>query len=236
MSKSRIVIGDVHGCYLTLVALVEKLPKGVPITISGDLIDRGPRSRQVVQWCIDNQIDVTLGNHEEMMVTNHPAWLGNGGYKALESYGCQVVQTGYGSSSIYFPEAEMSDQFDEHIEYMKSLPLFIEYPEVTDSNGRKLVVSHSSIASVWDFSEKRRQEYADQFKQNIIWGRPSTIRDIPDIYNIFGHTVVSNGPKIKVPFANLDTGCCFKPEPGVGILTAMMFPEMTIFQQENIDV
>jgi len=41
---SRLIIGDVHGCYDELVDLFTKLPEDVPVTFVGDLVDRGPRS------------------------------------------------------------------------------------------------------------------------------------------------------------------------------------------------
>jgi serine/threonine protein phosphatase 1 len=232
--KSRICIGDVHGCFLTLIALVDKLPKDVPISICGDLIDRGPRSREVVQWCIDNKIDVVMGNHEEMMATNNKdVWLRNGGYECLESYGCQVVQTGHDSSSIYFPEEEMSKIYNEHVEYIKNLPLVIEYPDVVNAEGRYLVVSHSNLVNMWKSYKKDPDHH--YFKQNVLWGRPNTIKDATDIYNIHGHTPIENGPKIKVPFANIDTGCCFPHFKGLGTLTALQYPSMIIYTQKNLD-
>jgi serine/threonine protein phosphatase 1 len=215
------------------MALLAKLPKGIPITISGDLIDRGPRSREVVQWCIDNNIDVTTGNHEDMMIEESDVWKMNGGYQALESYGCQVVQTGYGASTIYFPDDKMAEQFEAHKAYMKTLPTFIEYKDVVNAEGRYLVVSHSSINGVWKHRNDPTNKY---FKENVIWGRPATIKDVPEIYNIFGHTPVENGPKIKVPFANVDTGACFHGHKGYGVLTALQYPEMIVYQQENVDV
>ena len=51
------VIGDIHGCFDTFMALVAKLPKDAKICLAGDLIDRGPKSRQVVQYVMDNDID-----------------------------------------------------------------------------------------------------------------------------------------------------------------------------------
>lgn len=38
------IIGDVHGCFATLMVLISKLPKGVEIIFVDDLIDRGPDS------------------------------------------------------------------------------------------------------------------------------------------------------------------------------------------------
>ncbi len=69
------IIGDIHGCYDELLRLEEKIlrisqnHKLEPIIIStGDLIDRGPKSKQVIQHFVDGQKNGThfcvLGNHE----------------------------------------------------------------------------------------------------------------------------------------------------------------------------
>ena len=48
-------------------------------------------------------------------------------------------------------------------------------------------------------------------------------------------------PKITKIYANIDTGGCFAKEivanglEGYGVLTALQFPEMKVFQQKNID-
>jgi serine/threonine protein phosphatase 1 len=216
------------------MALVDKFPKDVPISICGDLIDRGPRSREVIQWCIDNKIDVVRGNHEEMMATNNTdVWLPNGGYQCLQSYGCQVSHTNYGNSSIIFPDDETSKVYDEHIRYIKNLPLLIEYPEITNNEGRYLVISHSNLVNLWKNYKKDPENHS--FKKNVLWGRPTTIKDATDIYNIHGHTPVYDGPNIKIPFANVDTGCCFVDTKGLGVLTALQYPEMITYSQQNVD-
>jgi len=52
----RIAVGDIHGCYKTLKVLLEKHLKIQPcdyIYIVGDLIDRGPYSKQVVDYILE---------------------------------------------------------------------------------------------------------------------------------------------------------------------------------------
>ena len=239
--KSRIVIGDPHGCYDTLMALVAQFPKDVPITIAGDMIDRGPKSKQVVQWVIDNNIDVVRGNHEQMMVDyadrgDNPVWTTNGGDIALESYGMKlvVIPSMYGSSRGFaFPNPEDEKLFKEHAEFMSKLPIVLEYKDVVNTEGRYLVVTHSNITNMWKTYKVDPDHH--YLIQNVMWGRPQTIKDAPEIYNIHGHTPVTRGAKIKVPFANVDTGCCFKQYPEHGVLTAIQYPQMTVFTQENVD-
>ena len=52
MTQRRIVIGDVHGHYDTLMTLLDAIaPTGDDMVyFLGDLIDRGPQSAQVVDF------------------------------------------------------------------------------------------------------------------------------------------------------------------------------------------
>ena len=242
-----IVIGDIHGNFNTLQALLAQFPTGSEIALVGDLIDRGPDSKKVVQWAIDNNIPTVTGNHEVMMVDDYDVivsyikhnnqmpfatsiWLMNGGYEALKSY-CifnenKLTDRGLPSFEFDF------ETFEKHAYWMNTLPTYLEF-DIEDKDGRKLVISHSSINGVW--KHKDNPDRAQAFKQNVTWGRPSTIQDVPEIYNIFGHTPIQNGPKIKVPFANVDTGAFYMREKGYGQLTGLDFPTMKVYQQPNIE-
>jgi bis(5'-nucleosyl)-tetraphosphatase (symmetrical) len=63
-------IGDVHGCYSTLRALLGGIgysPAGDRLWMVGDLVNRGPRSLAVLRWAAalgDDRLVVTLGNHD----------------------------------------------------------------------------------------------------------------------------------------------------------------------------
>jgi len=200
-----IVIGDVHGCYQTLIALLGKLPKD-NICFVGDLIDRGPRSKDVIDLVIQNGYDCVMGNHEMMMLyairgdyTVAGLWLQNGGYSTMNSFGMDdKVMTGYA-------------------DFISSLPVIKKYEDIG------LVVSHSSCAEFVNNGED------DTDWDSVLWDRPPFPKKIPGLYNIFGHTPIDT-PLIKGNFACIDT-CCFSGRK----LTAMQFPEKTIFQQDYID-
>ena len=66
--KKHYIIGDVHGEYQTLLALVTKLPKDAKLIFVGDLIDRGLQSREVVKFVRDNGHRTVMGNHEVFMI------------------------------------------------------------------------------------------------------------------------------------------------------------------------
>ena len=80
MSKERetkyFIIGDIHGCLDELKALL--LKANIPLTSdekkqckidwrvihAGDIVAKGPKSAEVIQFCIDNQIKGVMGNHD----------------------------------------------------------------------------------------------------------------------------------------------------------------------------
>ncbi|WP_373001390.1 metallophosphoesterase [Sulfurimonas sp.] len=123
------VIGDVHGNYKTLLALVQKLPSDATIVFVGDLVDRAGESAEVVKFIRDNAHLCVMGNHEEMMVTfgklfinnyendrslpSHSIWFSNGGIDTLLSYGlislvdtgCNMHTYGYSQLSAYCVES-----------------------------------------------------------------------------------------------------------------------------------
>lgn len=235
-----IVIGDIHGNFNTFMALLDMIPqeeKDKGIVISGDLIDRGPKSMQVVQWCIDNKdkVQVTKGNHEEMMVNwningcsyRDTLWINNGGLNTLDSYRKEYKNTQLESDVDW-------ELFDKHCNFMNLLPYYLEFPDVKNSDGRYLVVSHSNINNVWSLRNTIEEKDRKRFVFETIWGRPYKIKDVPEIYNIVGHTIQENGPRIRKNYSCIDTGC-FYTRGGYGRLTALQFPEMIIYEHENID-
>ena len=61
------IIGDVHGNFQTLKALISKLPKNSEIIFVGDLVDRGLNSKEVIEFIRINNYKCVLGNHEKLM-------------------------------------------------------------------------------------------------------------------------------------------------------------------------
>lgn len=238
--NSIIVIGDIHGCAKTFQALLDKLPEGIPVVVSGDYIDRGPRSREVIQTMIDRKILGTKGNHEQMMeqffgeysdliegdgepiIPHRSIFLMNGGYKTLREYG---INTSF--NKLTPPNYENIEVLRSHLEWIKNLPIYLEFPNVVNLEGRHLIVSHSSIADEYHKNDKN--------EEMILWGRPRKVVDVPGIYNIYGHSVVKKGGDIQPHYANLDTGAVFASELNHGVLTALQYPEMVLYEQVNID-
>lgn len=228
------IIGDVHGCYDTLVALLAKLPSGAKVVFAGDLVDRGPKSKEVVELVRSKGYLCVRGNHEQMMIDEglrprfSGIWLPNGGDTTLRSYKRRIHLPDYPLPAYELAE----DEYKADLQWLAQLPVYLEFPDVKNDEGRYLVVSHSNIGKFWKYRNDASRK--GMFENNVMWDR-SQIRDEPSIYNVVGHTPIEHGPRITKIYANVDTGCCFKI-PGYGVLTALRFPEMEVIQQENIDV
>lgn len=62
-------IGDVQGCFETLRRLLGRIggpPRGDRVLLVGDLVNRGPRSLDVLRWAAEagGRVEAVLGNHD----------------------------------------------------------------------------------------------------------------------------------------------------------------------------
>ena len=67
MAGRRIVVGDLHGCYDELIALLEKIGIGDDdrVICVGDLITKGPKSKEVLElFMTDARFSTVIGNHD----------------------------------------------------------------------------------------------------------------------------------------------------------------------------
>lgn len=222
-----ICIGDVHGCYKTLLALMEQFPED-EVCFVGDLVDRGPRSYDVVKFVMESGYLCTMGNHEAFMcMSEDKVWakrewtkFRNGGLQTLASY----------------PQDDNNKAITEHRKWMRELPLYIEFEDLVDANGKHLLVSHTAI-------HKPLDQYIQD--QESIWQRDNPLQ-LPGVFNIFGHSPYSTTdpndtawrnqvtleprPPVTDWYANVDTGACFD-----GVLSALRFPQYEWFTQKNIE-
>ena len=67
MSRRTIVVGDIHGCYDELMALLDKaeLGRNDRVVSVGDLITKGPKNREVLEiFMRDPRFSTVIGNHD----------------------------------------------------------------------------------------------------------------------------------------------------------------------------
>ncbi|MEN8303742.1 MAG: metallophosphoesterase [Campylobacterota bacterium] len=210
------VIGDVHGHYDALMKLVAKLPDNAKLIFVGDLIDRGSQSKEVISFIRENGHLCVLGNHEKIMLDEHhhifntyesgtlsfsrrsSIWMQNGGLDTLASYGLfKSPVTDIPELLEDYPINELK-QFKEDVEWLRTLPLYIEL-DIVHPSGKPVVISHAAIADVWN---KKEEIDLEEF---ALWNRDFVFPYTP-IFNIFGHTPKTKVDMVENDYVNVDTG------------------------------
>lgn len=188
------VIGDIHGCYNTLVRVYKQLNGINEIYCVGDLIDRGRFSRAVVEFCIEKNIKPVKGNHEDMLIKaidNSDRFFGFL-FKDAELYyynGGRETQYSYIDSRLFsnFKKFKEKIKSSGHYDFIKNLPLQYEF--------KNIIISHAGIT-----------EGGDDI--SILWNRrtPAALGKL----QIFGHTPLQEYVYKEKYYSNIDTGCVYK--------------------------
>lgn len=245
ISEPVYIIGDVHGCFNTLIALIDKLPNKEKsrLVFIGDLVDRGKYSAHVVEFIKSEGYDCVKGNHEAVMVealTSYEdkeglmgqtrckkLWKLNGGTQTLRSY-------------YYRKNGTIT--IKEHLSWMKQLPNYLEY-DILDENGKTLFVTHGFGLPYWKNKDtmalklrnNRLIKMADTEKTRAHYCYEEGYMDYP-VYNVFGHDAVDD-VIITHSYAAIDTSCVYgrlPKEKQTRYLTALEWPSKKVFQQKFI--
>jgi serine/threonine protein phosphatase 1 len=177
-----IVIGDVHGQFDMLMRLLDKLPQIDDLCFVGDLIDRGPKSKEVIGFVRENCHKVVLGNHEDFVINDSSLWCHpqNGGMSTIESFG---GMTEFLESGV--------------IKWMNTLPIMIECDNFLITHS----FAYNGINTPVDDLLWGREFNLHDFN-------PHSIKHT-DFINIFGHTPVKNAQKIHGKHWDIDTGAAY---------------------------
>lgn len=108
-----LIVGDIHGCWDELQALLDLAALGSDdrIISVGDLVDRGPQSPRVLRFFRDTpNASAIMGNHERKHIR---ADLGE--TNLAQSQRIAIMQFG--------------DEYPAALDYMRSLPVYLELPE-----------------------------------------------------------------------------------------------------------
>lgn len=189
--KSNIlVVGDVHGCFHTFQAMLDRYWANDEILIQlGDLIDRGNFSGETIKFVRHLQklhpdrVFILRGNHEQESIEYvetdcNSNWMRQRGYKTLESL------SRVGISLI------------EAANWMKNLPLYWEFD--------RALISHAGIAPGVS------NPFDANNRNGVVWTRQSLKK--LDKIQIVGHTPTRSGMPEYDADSNswyIDTGACF---------------------------
>jgi len=182
-----ITVGDIHGCYYTLMTLLDKInydPQQDRLIITGDVIDRGRNSYELFNFIINTRIIAKsdkfiwlLGNHEQMFLDYvnevDKSWISNGGNKTKRSF----YKNGQSYKAMYHT--------------IKSLPLYFKDGDI-----------------VWCHSSLSKPDIEENTKDDILWSR--NVDSKRKCLTMHGHTTVEdNLVNIKYNCICIDNGCVF---------------------------
>ncbi len=156
--QEYLVVGDIAGNYDALMRLRALAPG--ELVCLGDLIDRGPDSRKVVEYLMAGNGRSVKGNHDDMCVDwcrktrryRSDNWFGNGGLPTLENWNGSVPT--------------------EVVDWLDTLPLGIEL----DTDAGLVYASHTFTD--WD----RKQSDNDR-----LWKRGGCVANPKYRWQLTGH-------------------------------------------------
>lgn len=206
-------IGDVHGELAKLDDLLRYIREDAErrkvthrIVFLGDLIDRGPDSRGVIErvmaLCASGGAQALKGNHEELMLHALAKqesigvyfWAENGGDETILSY-----------ARVNGFKDDFRDAIDaSHVAWLKTLPAMLRDEE------RGLAFVHGGIdpATFPNCSDELRMwTRSRKFFNSERWPQREELRDLIVVH---GHTPTHDfEPELERRRINVDTGACF---------------------------
>jgi serine/threonine protein phosphatase 1 len=209
MSEKLFAIGDIHGRLDKLVLLMDRIvfePKRDRIVFLGDYIDRGPSSRQTIDFLIrlKNTCPKAVflkGNHEQMLQDylsgkDRAVFLANGGRQTIRSY----REKSSGDLEAILP--------DEHLRFFRNLLLYWET--------ENFIFVHAGL--------REGVELEKQSPRDLLWSRGRFIDSRHDFGKIvvFGHTPFA-APYVSRNKIGVDTGAVYGNKLTAVELTRMEF-------------
>jgi serine/threonine protein phosphatase 1 len=228
----RFVIGDIHGCIRTLKYLVENVLRLEPadtLFLLGDIIDRGPGSKEVINYIMALSVTSTvrpvMGNHEFMMLRSLEdedffyRWTLNGCAQTLISFGVDPSKVYDRDSVFQIPQS--------YFDFFRRWPLYEETDDFFFVHAGLDAFSEDPLSDVDTLLWTRNEDAP----QDILKGRKL----------IHGHTPVSLSlihnrlldPEVKV--LNLDGGCVYNRYPDLGNPVALDLDQMRLHSVRNRD-
>lgn len=224
LDKRRFAVSDIHGCSKTLRKLVDEvlqLKPGDTLYLLGDLIDRGPDSKGILDYLLqlmDAGFDIRpiQGNHEEMLLNAvaDPAacslWFGNGGWQTLREF------------CVNSPDAIPQ----RYIDFLGQMPRII----TTDD----YVFVHAGL----DF--RLSDPLRDTSPQDLLWIRDFRVdpTKLDGRILVTGHCVIplfEIRASLGTHHIKLDNGCYDRGEICCGSLVALNLDTRELLVQRNVE-
>ena len=205
---SNYVMSDIHGCYDDFIKMLEliQFKDNDDLHILGDIIDRGNKSIEMVDYVISHKnIHLLRGNHEQMYIDYYEdndtsLWYNNGG---VETHIQMMSRPYIYEESLY--------------KYFKKLPLI----EIVD----KFILVHAGLYFPKNYSDLELDSLLQEQEDDIcLWSRDSIGKEkqYKDYTMICGHTpvqtITGDCKEVKILKRNgtiyIDCGCVYKTANG----------------------
>lgn len=220
------VIGDIHGDAALLARLLAALPADMPIFCMGDVGDRGPDTRGVVDQLVARGARGVRGNHEEWLLQ----WLSGGGLDPFALHpgmGGAATLASYGVSPRT-AAAEVDRVPAAHQDWFFDLPLVLDLHVC----GVPYWLIHAGVPST---EALPRGLALSDVVPWLVRHRPETLlwsKNDPEEMLPVDRTVIMGHLRLPHP---VDTGAVLAIDTGAGTqrvarLTAVVLPERRFVQ------
>ncbi|MBN2799997.1 MAG: metallophosphoesterase [Deltaproteobacteria bacterium] len=227
------VIGDIHGRLDLLLPLLDQIGDR-KLLVLGDLVDRGPDARGVIETLIEREAVGVLGNHEEWFL----AWIKNLGFDSFvlhPMFGADTTLASYGVVGRT-PREVMAQRWrvpKRHREWLEARPLLIDLEVM----GERWWMSHGGLPGFHDYTGLAPDEIMpwllENFPRDLLWsGTEPDVMGAVDRPFLMGHMVVHQ-PMDRGHMVALDTGA--GTFGAYGTLTALLLPERTFAQSGPLE-
>ena len=186
-----VVVGDIHGCYEELLALVQSvgLDESDRLISVGDLVTKGPKSREVLELFMrDGRFSAVLGNHDRALLEY---WKGSRRKKDLKPSQKKCAK-------------ELAEQSDLYTTFLESLPPYIDLGTHVVIHAGLRPGSRLEWQSLDDLTALRTLGLDRESRTGTPWYE---VYD-GDATALFGHwpsATLRRGPRA----IGLDTGCVY---------------------------
>ena len=202
------VVGDIHGEYDKLMNKLDSVGFNYDcdrLICTGDLADRGPKSKEVTDLLDEGWFFSVAGNHEIMCVDAYKhTWASH-----------DFIQNG----GIWFCSLLPQEQ-DWIVTKFMGLPLTI----TLNVKGNKYLFVHACVPRHDADHLKSAKDFSDPIAMNAVWNRifipdatytnwVSYTSPVDGYTKVFvGHTPVDKVPVMSDNYVNMDTGVVFYPD------------------------
>jgi serine/threonine protein phosphatase 1 len=210
MTGRLIAVGDIHGCHIEFSELLLQLElvPGDRLVLLGDLVNRGPDSKKVLEIARSVGATSLLGNHELRLLKFRKS----GDKKYMKEHDIETFEkmgpedwSYLESMLLTYEEPELNMVF-VHGGFLPTIPWRRQPAEV---------ITRIQVVDP-DGNPRKRADSPDSPPWADLWGGPPFV--------VYGHTPRPEIYKLKWSIG-IDTGCVMG-----GSLTAYILPERRILQ------